>query len=73
MLFFVWQTQIIDFAWSTIEKYEVDDEAMAFCFLYRQTEELIRWVKIFTPYVSVPGFCPDDAVLCSVEIYHKVI
>lgn len=48
----VCQTQIIDFAWSTIEKYEVDDEAMAFCFLYRQTEELIRWVKIFTPYVS---------------------
>ncbi|KAG7162218.1 Sorting nexin-27-like, partial [Homarus americanus] len=44
------QTQVIDFAWSTVEKFEVDDEAMAFCFLYRQTEELIRWVKIFTPY-----------------------
>ncbi|KAG0715134.1 Sorting nexin-27 [Chionoecetes opilio] len=51
------QTQVIDFAWSTIEKYEIDDEAMAFCFLYRQTEELIRWVKIYTPYYHFMEEC----------------
>lgn len=51
------QTQVIDFAWSTVEKFEVDDEAMAFCFLYRQTEELIRWVKIFTPYYHFMEEC----------------
>ncbi|CAL4066433.1 unnamed protein product, partial [Meganyctiphanes norvegica] len=51
------QTQIIDFQWSTIEKFEIDDEAMAFCFLYRQTEDLIRWVKIFTPYYQFMAEC----------------
>ncbi|KAB7505736.1 Sorting nexin-27 [Armadillidium nasatum] len=44
------QTQVVEFLWNSVEEFEVDDEAMAFCFRCRQNEDFVRWVKIFTPY-----------------------
>jgi hypothetical protein len=47
------QSQVVEFAWTSIKEWEVDDEAMAFCFQYQRPEKNPRWVKIFTPYVSL--------------------
>ncbi|XP_071449829.1 sorting nexin-27 [Hetaerina americana] len=44
------ESQVVDFAWGSIKEWEVDDEAMAFCFRYQRPEKNPRWVKIFTPY-----------------------
>ncbi|PSN44097.1 Sorting nexin-27 [Blattella germanica] len=44
------ETQVVEFAWTSIKEWEVDDEAMAFCFQYQRPEKNPRWVKIFTPY-----------------------
>ncbi|XP_047004405.1 sorting nexin-27 [Schistocerca americana] len=44
------ESQIVEFSWPTIKEWEVDDEAMAFCFQYQRPEKNPRWVKIFTPY-----------------------
>jgi len=50
---FFFQSQVVEFAWTSIKEWEVDDEAMAFCFQYQRPEKNPRWVKIFTPYVSL--------------------
>jgi len=51
--FSFFQSQVVEFAWTSIKEWEVDDEAMAFCFQYQRPEKNPRWVKIFTPYVSL--------------------
>uniref|UniRef100_A0A2P2I1S2 Sorting nexin-27 n=1 Tax=Hirondellea gigas TaxID=1518452 RepID=A0A2P2I1S2_9CRUS len=53
------QAQVIEFAWSSIENYEVDDDAIAFCFSFRQSPEMNRWVKIFTTYNHYMADCFD--------------
>jgi hypothetical protein len=50
---FIFQSQVVEFVWPSIKEWEVDDEAMAFCFQYQRPERNPRWVKIFTPYVSL--------------------
>ena len=44
---------MVEFAWTSVKEWEIDDEAMAFCFQYQRPEKNPRWVKIFTPYVSM--------------------
>lgn len=35
-----------------MQRWDTDEEGMAFCFEYARGEKKPRWVKIFTPYVS---------------------
>lgn len=42
------------FEWSEMQRWDTDEEGMAFCFEYVRGEKKPRWVKIFTPYVSCP-------------------
>ncbi|KAJ4447685.1 hypothetical protein ANN_09693 [Periplaneta americana] len=44
------ESQVVEFSWTSVKEWEVDDEAMAFCFQYQRPEKNPRWVKIFTPY-----------------------
>lgn len=47
------ESQVVEFQWNTISRWEVDEEGMAFCFQYtRQDSRPPRWLKVFTPYVS---------------------
>ncbi|KFO56025.1 Sorting nexin-27, partial [Corvus brachyrhynchos] len=48
------QNQVIAFEWEEMQRWDTDEEGMAFCFEYARGEKKPRWVKIFTPYVSVP-------------------
>lgn len=52
MFVFVIQNQVIVFEWSEMQRWDTDEEGMAFCFEYVRGEKKPRWVKIFTPYVS---------------------
>lgn len=45
------ETQIVDLEWDTINRWESDEESMAFCFEYSRNGKSPRWVKVFTPYV----------------------
>lgn len=45
------EAQIVDLEWDTINRWESDEESMAFCFEYSRNEKPPRWVKVFTPYV----------------------
>lgn len=48
------ESQVVEFQWSTINRWEVDEDGMAFCFQYtRQDNRPPRWLKVFTPYVSI--------------------
>lgn len=50
------ESQVVEFQWSTIARWEVDEDGMAFCFQYtRQDNRPPRWLKVFTPYVSFPA------------------
>lgn len=47
------ESQVVEFQWNTITRWEVDEDGMAFCFQYtRQDNRPPRWLKVFTPYVS---------------------
>lgn len=46
------EAQTVELKWETIDRYESDEESMAFCFQYSRPEKPSRWVKVFTPYVS---------------------
>jgi len=48
------ESQVVEFQWNTIARWEVDEDGMAFCFQYtRQDNRPPRWLKVFTPYVSM--------------------
>lgn len=47
------ESQTVDLAWNTIMRWESDEESMAFCFEYSRNEKPPRWVKVYTPYVSI--------------------
>lgn len=49
----LFQNQVIAFDWGEMQRWDTDEEGMAFCFEYARGEKKPRWVKIFTPYVSV--------------------
>ncbi|KAF6075965.1 sorting nexin 27 [Phyllostomus discolor] len=46
------ENQVIAFEWDEMQRWDTDEEGMAFCFEYARGEKKPRWVKIFTPYVS---------------------
>lgn len=47
------ESQVVEFQWNSIARWEVDEESMAFCFQYtRPDNRPPRWLKVFTPYVS---------------------
>jgi len=48
----VLQDQVIAFEWVEMQRWDTDEEEMAFCFEYARGDKKPRWVKIFTPYVS---------------------
>lgn len=47
------ESQTVDLAWDTIQRWESDEESMSFCFEYSRNEKPPRWVKVYTPYVSI--------------------
>ncbi|XP_053345998.1 sorting nexin-27a isoform X2 [Clarias gariepinus] len=44
--------EVIAFEWSEMQRWDTDEEGMAFCFEYVRGEKKPRWVKIFTPYFT---------------------
>jgi hypothetical protein len=66
---FLFQSQVVEFAWTSIKEWEVDDEAMAFCFQYQRPEKNPRWVKIFTPYVSLFSY-EQTQYFCTEFYFH---
>jgi len=52
---------VIVFEWSEMQRWDTDEEGMAFCFEYVRGEKKPRWVKIFTPYVSHPKMLNYDS------------
>uniref|UniRef100_A0A672YXL6 Sorting nexin 27a n=1 Tax=Sphaeramia orbicularis TaxID=375764 RepID=A0A672YXL6_9TELE len=50
------ENQVIAFEWGEMQRWDTDEEGMAFCFEYARGEKKPRWVKIFTPYVSMTHF-----------------
>lgn len=51
------EQQTVELAWNTILQWESDEESMAFCFEYSRNEKPPRWVKVYTPYVSIMTLC----------------
>ena len=51
-LLFLFQSQILEFAWQDIQSFDFDDEGMSFNFEYIRMGKKSRRVKIFTSYVS---------------------
>lgn len=45
------ESQTVELKWDTIERWESDEEEMAFCFQYSRPDKPLRWVKMQTPYV----------------------
>jgi len=55
------ESQVVEFQWNTIARWEVDEDGMAFCFQYtRQDNRPPRWLKVFTPYVSTWRFLREQ-------------
>ncbi|TKS82099.1 Sorting nexin-27 [Collichthys lucidus] len=54
------QNQVIAFDWGEMQRWDTDEEGMAFCFEYARGEKKPRWVKIFTPYVEEEATDKDN-------------
>lgn len=69
------ELQTVDLAWNTILRWESDEESMAFCFEYSRNEKPPRWVKVYTPYVSVRVFVDQTDInqLFFFFFFHKII
>lgn len=51
-----------------MQRWDTDEEGMAFCFEYARGEKKPRWVKIFTPYVSIRvSHCHTSSRACEVN------
>lgn len=50
------ESQVVQLQWDCIRQWEADDEAMAFCLKYNRPDKTPKWLKIFTPYVSMRNF-----------------
>ncbi|KAI3361057.1 hypothetical protein L3Q82_013258 [Scortum barcoo] len=62
------QNQVIAFDWGEMQRWDTDEEGMAFCFEYARGEKKPRWVKIFTPYVEEEATDKDNKN-CSKDEY----
>lgn len=47
------ESQVVELQWDCVSLWEADEEAMAFCLKYNRPDKPPRWLKIFTPYVSI--------------------
>ncbi|XP_057331108.1 sorting nexin-27 [Microplitis mediator] len=54
------ESQVVEFLWKNITRWEVDEEGMAFCFQYTRSDNRPpRWLKVFTPYYVFLQDCFD--------------
>uniref|UniRef100_A0A673GMP4 Sorting nexin-27-like n=1 Tax=Sinocyclocheilus rhinocerous TaxID=307959 RepID=A0A673GMP4_9TELE len=60
------ENQVIAFEWSEMQRWDTDEEGMAFCFEYARGEKKPRWVKIFTPYFNYMHEC-FERVFCELK------
>ncbi|NXV48785.1 SNX27 protein, partial [Uria aalge] len=60
------QNQVIAFEWDEMQRWDTDEEGMAFCFEYARGEKKPRWVKIFTPYFNYMHEC-FERVFCELK------
>uniref|UniRef100_A0A7N6AUD6 Sorting nexin 27a n=1 Tax=Anabas testudineus TaxID=64144 RepID=A0A7N6AUD6_ANATE len=58
--------QVIVFEWGEMQRWDTDEEGMAFCFEYARGEKKPRWVKIFTPYFNYMHEC-FERVFCELK------
>ncbi|XP_056299781.1 sorting nexin-27b [Pseudoliparis swirei] len=62
----LFQNQVIAFEWGEMQRWDTDEEGMAFCFEYARGEKKPRWVKIFTPYFNYMHEC-FERVFCELK------
>lgn len=67
------EAQTVELNWETIERWESDEEEMAFCFQYARPEKPLRWVKMQTPYVSVPIVGDWNCLMNFVSLQHAFL
>uniref|UniRef100_A0A8C4RM15 Sorting nexin 27b n=1 Tax=Erpetoichthys calabaricus TaxID=27687 RepID=A0A8C4RM15_ERPCA len=60
------ENQVIAFEWNEMQRWDTDEEGMAFCFEYARGEKKPRWVKIFTPYFNYMHEC-FERVFCELK------
>ncbi|TRY66745.1 hypothetical protein DNTS_002268 [Danionella cerebrum] len=60
------ENQVIVFEWSEMQRWDTDEEGMAFCFEYVRGEKKPRWVKIFTPYFNYMHEC-FERIFCELK------
>nr|XP_026259777.1 sorting nexin-27 isoform X1 [Urocitellus parryii] len=60
------ENQVIAFEWDEMQRWDTDEEGMAFCFEYARAEKKPRWVKIFTPYFNYMHEC-FERVFCELK------
>uniref|UniRef100_A0A668SN84 Sorting nexin 27a n=1 Tax=Oreochromis aureus TaxID=47969 RepID=A0A668SN84_OREAU len=60
------QNQVIAFEWGEMQRWDTDEEGMAFCFEYARGEKKPRWVKIFTPYFNYMHEC-FERIFCELK------
>ncbi|XP_023830617.1 sorting nexin-27a [Salvelinus sp. IW2-2015] len=60
------ENQVIAFEWVEMQRWDTDEEGMAFCFEYARGEKKPRWVKIFTPYFNYMHEC-FERVFCELK------
>uniref|UniRef100_A0A8C6TUJ5 Sorting nexin 27 n=1 Tax=Neogobius melanostomus TaxID=47308 RepID=A0A8C6TUJ5_9GOBI len=60
------ENQVITFEWAEMQRWDTDEEGMAFCFEYARGEKKPRWVKIFTPYFNYMHEC-FERVFCELK------
>uniref|UniRef100_H9GEC1 Sorting nexin 27 n=1 Tax=Anolis carolinensis TaxID=28377 RepID=H9GEC1_ANOCA len=61
-----YKNQVIAFEWDEMQRWDTDEEGMAFCFEYARGEKKPRWVKIFTPYFNYMHEC-FERVFCELK------
>ncbi|XP_051901802.1 sorting nexin-27-like [Pristis pectinata] len=65
------ENQVITFEWEEMQRWDTDEEGMAFCFEYARGEKKPRWVKIFTPYFNYMHEC-FERVFCELKWHQEV-
>uniref|UniRef100_A0A8C2B4Q7 Sorting nexin 27a n=1 Tax=Cyprinus carpio TaxID=7962 RepID=A0A8C2B4Q7_CYPCA len=66
------ENQVIMFEWSEMQRWDTDEEGMAFCFEYVRGEKKPRWVKIFTPYFNYMHEC-FERIFCELKWKKEVL
>ncbi|XP_051992062.1 sorting nexin-27-like [Xyrauchen texanus] len=60
------ENQVIIFEWSEMQRWDTDEEGMAFCFEYVRGQKKPRWVKVFTPYFNYMHEC-FERIFCELK------